>query len=210
MPRIAPTFHVWGIGTARTMRVYWALHEFGLDYISHPVRARTADMDDPAFLRVSPGRKIPAFQDRALSLTESGAITDYLFEQFGAQATDPDDAAHIEQWSCFVLMELDATALYVLRRHEDLPTIYGEAPAAVASARAYFGRQALVIAELLDDEREFIAGGRLSKADIFLSTCCDWALHCRLELPESLTAYHARHSRRPAYLAARSANFPSR
>ena len=83
MPRIAPTFHVWGIGTARTMRVYWALHELGLDYVSHPVRARTADMDDPAFLRVSPGRKIPAFRDGELSLTESGAITDYLFEQFG-------------------------------------------------------------------------------------------------------------------------------
>ena len=210
MPRIAPTFHVWGIGTARTMRVYWALHELGLDYVSHRVHARTPDMDDPAFLRVSPGRKLPAFQAGELSLTESGAITDYLFALSGAHPADRDDAARIEQWSCFVLMELDATALYVLRRHEDLAAIYGEAPEAVASARAYFGRQALVIAELLGDEREFIAGGRLSKADIFLSTCCDWALHCRLELPESLTAYHARHTRRPAYLAARSANFPSR
>ena len=37
-------------------------------------------------------------------------------------------------------MEIDATTLYVLRRHEALPAIYGEAPTANAAARGYFDR----------------------------------------------------------------------
>ena len=40
----------------------------------------------------------------------------------------------------FIAMELDATSLYVLRRHEGLPEIYGEAPTANRAARDYFDR----------------------------------------------------------------------
>lgn len=199
--------HVWGCASARTLRVYWALHELDLPFVSHPVRTRTADMDEPAFLKISPGRKIPALEHGLLRLTESGAITDYLFKLAGAASSDVMIAARIEQWSCFTLMEIDATALYVLRRHRDLPEIYGEAPAACQAAEDYYLRQINVVADELGDGREFIAGNSISKADIFLVTCCEWALIYKLEVPAVLLAYRERLVARDAYQAAYAVNF---
>lgn len=199
---------VWGTGTARTFRVYWALHELGLDYESHPVRTRTSDMDDEAFLTVSPGRKIPVLRHGDFLLRESLAIVDYLFRLCGQALAEPRVAARVAQWASFAAMELDATALYVLRRHQDLASIYGEAPAAVEAAVEYFERQAAVLDEELTDERHFLAGGNLSTADIATVTCCVWARRCGLALPARLQAYSARHEARTGFRQAYRANFP--
>lgn len=202
---------VWGAGTARTLRVYWALHEFAVPFERRVVRTRTADMDNPAFLAVSPGRKIPAFTHGDLALTESGAIAAYVFERFGdAAGRDTALRAEVNRWSFFVLTELDATALYVLRRHVGLPDIYGEAPAAVDAAAGYFARQAEVLAERLADGRETLVPGLFTEADIHLVTCCEWAGHCGLALPSALARYRDRLVTRPAYAAALASNDPAR
>lgn len=201
-----PTPRVWGAGTPRTLRVYWTLHEFAVSYEKVAIRTRTADMDRADFLAVSPGRKIPALEHGELTLTESGAIVAYLFERFGAVTASPAQRAAIDRWSYFALTELDATSLYVVRRHRDLWKIYGEAPAAVAAAIAYFERQATVVDRILADGRQNIAGDRLSAADIHLTTCCDWASLCGVELPDTLARYAARQRERPAYRAAQRAN----
>ena len=78
--------HVWGCGTPRTLRVYWALRELELDFVAHPVRTRTSDMDAGDFLAVSPGRKIPGLSHGGFTLVESGAIVDYLYRLAGADA----------------------------------------------------------------------------------------------------------------------------
>lgn len=106
-------------------------------------------------------------------------------------------------------MELDATALYVIRRHRDLASVYGAAPVAVDATKAYFKRQITVVDEVLADDRDFLAGDALSAADIHLVTCCDWAVHYALELPSAVAAYHARHRQRPAYTAAFTVNYPT-
>ncbi len=198
---------VWGIGTPRTMRVYWTLHELAITYTTRPVRTRTPDMDGAEFLTVSPGSKIPALQHGALTITESGAIIQYLFETFDPIARAPAQNATVNRWSYFALMELDATALYVIRRHRDLATVYGAAPVAVDAAKAYFKRQITVVDKVLADDRDFLAGDALSAADIHLVTCCDWAVHCALELPSAVAAYHARHRQRAAYSDAITVNY---
>ena len=198
---------VWGIGTARTFRVYWALHELGLEYRSHPVRTRTSDMEDAAFLAVSPGRKIPVVRHGGFVLRESLAIVDYLYRLCDRVPTDQRDAARIAQWASFAAMELDATALYVLRRHQDLPSIYGEAPAAVQAATEYFARQAGVLDDELVDGRAFLVGDRLTSADIVTVTCCVWAARIGLNLPACLKTYAARHEASTAFGAAGRANF---
>ena len=80
---LAQSVVIWGAGTPRTMRVYWALHEVDASYEHHAIRTRTPDMEQPAFLAVSPGRKIPALQHGDVTITESGAITRYLMDTFG-------------------------------------------------------------------------------------------------------------------------------
>ena len=199
---------VWGTGTPRTFRVYWALHELGVPFAQQTVRTRTSDMDGPAFLSVSPGRKIPAFEHGKLRLTESGAIVAYLYDRFLREALPLDVRADVYRWSYFTLTEIDATALYVMRRHRDLPGIYGEAPAAVTAAADYLARQAGVVSDVLQDGREFLAGDALSPADIHLVTCCLWAQHYELPLPSALEAYQARHRARPAFRQAAASNEP--
>jgi len=202
------TLVVWGVGTFRTFRVYWALHELELSFSKRTVRTRTSDMDDANFLEVSPGKKIPALEHGGLVLSESGAIVSYLYDRFAVRPTPAAQRAQITRWSLFSLMELDATSLYVLRRHRDLPEIYGEAPAAVASGAEYFQRQAAVVADALGDGRPFIAGAHFSQADIHLVTCCDWARLYELSLPDTLTRYHEKQRSRPAYRAAIGSNRP--
>lgn len=200
-----PEFVVWGIGTPRTLRVHWTLHELGLAYDTRPVQPRTAGMEAPEFLAVSPGKKIPALQHADLTLTESAAITRYLMDNFSAHSWSVAERAAIDQFTFFTLMELDATALYVIRRHEGLPAIYGEAPSAVAAAYAYADRQFAVLAGLLG-EREFALGERFSEADIHIGSVLDWAQALNIGLPAVLNRYHERLRSRGAYRAACDVN----
>ena len=66
-------------------------------------------------------------EDGGLVLCESGAIVTYLAETYGNGRLIPAggaERAKYFEWVSFISMELDATALYVLRRHEALPEVY--------------------------------------------------------------------------------------
>tara|TARA_R110002096_G_scaffold181497_2_gene359154 strand:- start:797 stop:1420 length:624 start_codon:yes stop_codon:yes gene_type:complete len=196
---------VFGIGTPRTLRVHWALRELQLDYTTRPIKPRTPQMDAADFLAVSPGKKIPALRHGSLVLTESGAITRFLMDHYAARKWSASERARIDRLTFFVLMGIDATALYVIRRHEGLPAIYGEAPGAVAAAYAYADRQFAVLADLIGRQRHAI-GEQFSEADIHAGSVLDWALALKIDLPANLTEYHERLRARPAYVAARDAN----
>ncbi len=204
---------LWGIGTARTIRAHWALIELGLDYECRRIRPRTAGMDDPAFRRLSPVGKVPLLQDGELLLAESPAIVTYLGETYPGPDGPLVPAAGREralylQWLSQIAMELDATALYVLRRHVELSAIYGEAPQAVAAARDYFVRMAGNLPPVLADGRPFLLGERFSGVDILLTTVCTMADRFGAPLPEALAAYRDRLTARPAYRAALAVNTP--
>ena len=198
-------FIVWGVGTPRTLRVHWALHELQLDYETRPVRPRTPAMEKADFLSVSPGKKVPALEHGSLVLTESGAITRYLMDSFSGQEWSVAERAMMNRFVFFALMEIDATALYVIRRHEGLPAIYGEAPTAVAGAYAYADRQFAVLSDLIRDQ-DYCLGGRFSEADIHVGSILDWAHALNIELPANIARYHSGLRARAAYQAAREAN----
>ncbi len=204
---------VWGIGSARAFRVHWALHELGLDYETKLVRTRTPAMDTPEFQAISPRKKIPVFEDGDLTLFESAAIINYLARTYGEGdrqliPSDPADRAHCDEWCYFVAMELDATSLYVIRRHGDLPEIYGEAPAAVECAAEYFARQIMVPEQKLSDKREFILGSAFSIADVMLTSCVTWAIRYGQQVPDRLISYRKSVVARPAYQAAFAVCYP--
>jgi glutathione S-transferase len=128
---------VWGVGTSRTLRPHWMLLELGLDYECHPIQSRTGETVTDEFKRLNPRHKIPVLRHRALVLTESAAILQYLSETFAnpAEVYLPSDAvgrARLHEWCYFTMSELDAGSLYVVRRHDGLQQIYGAAPTAVA------------------------------------------------------------------------------
>jgi glutathione S-transferase len=203
---------VWGVGTSRTMRAHWMLLELGLEYECHPIQSRTGETHTDEFKRLNPRHKIPVLRHGSLVVTESAAIIQYLSETF-PHATEvyvPSEAvgrARLNEWCYFIMSELDAGSLYVVRRHDGLKQIYGEAPAAVESAKSYFLHNIDAMAARIGGDNTYLFGDRLSVADILLMTCLDWAASCGIPLPETVSHYRQRVALRPAYQAALKKNF---
>jgi glutathione S-transferase len=192
---------VWGVGTSRTLRAHWTLHELG---------SRTGETGTPTYGRLNPSRKIPTLVDGDFVLTESGAIVNYLGATYGepgrlALPRDGRLRARYDEWCFFALMELDATTTYVIRRHADLPEIYGAAPAAVQAARDYYVRQAHAAAVRLG-EGPYLLGSEFTGADILMTTALNGAVRRDIPLPERLIEYRQRTTGRPAYQKALVAN----
>lgn len=195
---------VWGVGTSRTLRAHWMLAELDLPYQRRPITSRSGETLTPDYTRLNPSQKIPTLQDGDFVLSESAAIVNYLATAYGATRglsppASPRERARYDQWCFFVMMELDANTLYVIRKHEDLHDIYGEAPHALQAARDGFARQAQAAAQRLAASGPYVLGDTFSGADILLTTCLNGAIRRNIELPESLLDYRKRTTSRDAY-----------
>jgi glutathione S-transferase len=187
------------------------LEELGLAYECHPIQSRTGETLTDEFKRLNPRHKIPVLRHGSLVLTESAAIIQYLNETFptSSEVYIPSDAvsrARLHEWCYFIMSELDAGSLYVVRRHDGLKQIYGEAPTAIASAKSYFLHNLEAMTARIGGDRPYLLGDRLSVADILLLTCLDWAASCDISLPETVSSYRQRVALRPAYQAALKKN----
>ena len=203
---------VWGIGTPRTMRAHWMLEELSLPYETIEILPRGEGMNDPAFARLNRRRKVPVLEDDGLVIGESGAILFYLADRYRervqlAPAPATPERARFDDLCFYTLTELDAT-LYVIRRHEGLPAVYGEAPVACEAARQYFLRQVAELERRLADGRPHLLSHDFSAADLLVATCLEWASFVSIPLPESLTPYRERIAKREGYARAMARNFP--
>ena len=195
---------LWGVGTSRTMRAHWMLAELELPYERRPITSRSGETLTPEYTRLNPSQKIPTLQDGELVLSESAAIVNYLGATYGAARmlcppASLRERARYDQWCFFVMMELDANTLYVIRKHEDLHELYGEAPNALQAARDGFARQAHAAAQRLADSGPYVLGENFSGADILLTTCLNGAIRRKIELPDALHDYLKRITTRAAY-----------
>lgn len=201
---------VWGVGTTRTLRVHWMLHELGIEYETKRIESRTGETLSKEYTRINPKQKIPTLVDGDLVLSESFAILRHLRRLGDLPYDDYQQStvglAAYDEWVSFILMELDATSLYVIRRHKDLPDIYGEAPAAVSSSLAYFGKMLRSVLPKLSADGP-IWGSTFSELDILMTIALDWADVVGAEVPEPAKAYQANMHNRPAYKAAMKHNF---
>ena len=163
------------------------------------------------FIALNPCRKIPVLEDGDFKIAESAAIIAYLAESYGSRNCRLLPVGRLErarwtEWSFFIAMELDATALYVIRRHGGLPRIYGEAPAAVQSARTYFSTQLQHVDATLRAGGPFLMGDQFTTADILLTTCLTDAIMRDVPVYDSCYAYLERITSREAYRKALAAN----
>lgn len=203
---------LWGAGTSRTIRPIWVAEELGLAYELKPIGPRTGETQTESYTEMNPKQKIPFLEDGTLRLSESVAICKYLVNRYGsaqtiAQPNSIEEQAQLDEWLSFIYGELDETSLYILRRHEGLSAIYGEAPTAIAAAKAYFRKQVAVADKRLQ-ENQFLVRDTFGITDIFLTTCLSWAESCEIELSSSLKAYLNRMIERPAYQLAKVQNTP--
>ena len=211
--RQPPRLVLWGVGTSRTLRAHWAMHELDLDYDCRPILPRTGETQTQEYTALNPRQKIPLLEDGDFKIAESPAIAAYLSNTYGTREnalipTDRRGYATWLEWCFYAATELDATSLYVMRRHGDLKHIYGEAPVALEGAAAYFATQLRHAEQALRDGRSFLVGDRLTTADILLTTCLAWAVSYRVPITPACQAYLERITSRPAYRASLAANQP--
>lgn len=203
---------LFGVGTSRTIRAHWILLELGLEYETVAIQSRTGETLSEDYRRLNPRHKIPVLQHGSFVLTESAAIIQYLSETFGesSELYVPRDAqarATLNEWCYFIMTELDAGSLYVVRRHQGLAHIYGDAPKAVDAGKTYFSHNLEAMAPRIA-RAPYLFGERLSTADILLGTCLEWAAIDKVALPPELAEYRQRLTQRPAFQAAMKRNFP--
>jgi glutathione S-transferase len=72
------------LNNSRSQRILWLLEELGLDYevVKHQ-RDAVTNLAPPELLSVHPLGKLPVIRDGDLTLAESGAIIEYVLEQYG-------------------------------------------------------------------------------------------------------------------------------
>lgn len=193
------------------MRAHWMAAELDLQYTPKLVGSRSGTTQSTLFRSLNAKEKIPVLVDGNFVLSESAAIVTYLGDTYG-----PDSGlvpkpyslqrAKYNEWLSFIQMELDAHTLYVMRKHQDLVDLYGNAPAAIAEAIAGFTKQVAVAHSRLE-ARPYLLGEQFTAADLLLSTCLDWAVAYKLHLTPVLNTYRKQIQQRPAFIAASKINF---
>ena len=202
---------LWGVGTSRTIRAHWALIELNLSYKTEIIRTRTTDTETAAFKSVNPRQKIPVLQDGTLTMGESAAIVTYLAESYSTEQVslipdNPKARAKYFEWMSFICMELDATSLYVLRRHWSLPEIYGDSPVANKASEEYFNRMITAADKLKNPKQKYLLETGFSGVDILMTTTLKWALDYNQKIPINFMEYLDQMGNRPGYIAALEAN----
>ena len=202
---------LWGVGTSRTIRAHWALIELNLSYKTEIIRTRTTDTETAAFKSVNPRQKIPVLQDGTLTMGESAAIVTYLAESYSTEQVslipdNPKARAKYFEWMSFICMELDATSLYVLRRHWSLPEIYGDSPVANKASEDYFNRMITAADKLKNPKQKYLLETGFSGVDILMTTTLKWALDYNQKIPIHFMEYLDQMGNRPGYIAALEAN----
>lgn len=209
----APDLTLWGVGTSRTIRPHWAMHELNLSYKTMPIGPRTGETKTAEYTRLNPRQKVPLLQDGDFCIGESAAIVAYLSSTYSSEGRalipqkQRDYAAWLE-WCFFIVTELDSTSLYVMRRHraDALGPIYGIAPDVVEKAGEYFREQLRHVEVALRDGRTYLMGDQFTSADILLTTCLDWAIAYGVGICDNAEPYLDRVHQRQAFQKGKEAN----
>ena len=208
---------VYGIGTSRSLRVHWILHELSLPYRSVDFRPRSDYSKSDEYKKINPSGKIPSIRIGESVLTESAAICLYLADRYGlgssAEKVGSINRGKIYQWCLFAMTELDAHTLYTLYKHGGkMKKIYGESEVVANAAREGFETQILKLENTLKSGKEYLIDNTFSVADILMGTCILFALNLELanplEVPTNCTRYFNDLKEREGFKKASELNYP--
>ncbi len=192
---------LFGLFPSRSNRVHWALEEIGAPYEFYHLDFAAGEAQSSVFLALNPGGKIPVLQDGELTLTESGAICNYLGDKYSDSGLVPESGSQLravyDQWMFFVQSELEQPMWTKAKHKFAIPKTYRVA-GINPTAEWEFSKAVEVLSKGLG-ENDCILGDTFSMADIMISHTLGWAKIANFEIEqENVRAYLDRQLSRPA------------
>ena len=185
---------------SRSQRILWMLEELGVEYeLVRYDRDKATMMAPPALKAVHPLGKSPVIVDDGLVVAESGAIVEYLAEQYdGLRPPGTTERRRATYWVHFAegsMMPPLMLKLFLSRLGEGAAPLLARVDGQIATMLGY------VHDELAD--APFLAGAELSVADIMMSYPLEAAAaRAGVAAYDTIASYLARLQSRPAYQTA--------
>lgn len=158
---------------SRSKRIIWLLEELGLDYEVVPYQRDSVTFLAPPELKsVHPLGKSPVIELDGQIITESGAITEYLIERFGADQLAPDRQSLIYADYLTWLHFAESSAMLPLL----LKVFLSKEPAETAFLSSYADIEQSKVLDYVNQQLEgkrYLIEDRLTGADIMMSFVVD-------------------------------------
>lgn len=192
-------YTVIGSPFTRTMRVYWAMEEMGLDYEINASPPRSKEV-----LALNPSGKVPCLLVDGEAIIDSVAIIQFLADKH-QQLTFPAGTvkrAQQDSFTQFCCDEVDG-ALWIAAKNTFIHPEERRVPEIKATARYEFD-QAMATLESRLGENEFVMGDKFTIPDLLFGNCSNWAKSAKFDIPEGkVSDYFKRVTERPAYQRAK-------
>ena len=187
----------------RAQRVRWLLEECSLDYRLVNIDLFNGEGYSDEYLKISPLGHVPVLYDKGTLMSESGAISLYITQQYSAQVLQPDSNSTLYmkflQWMYFVTSTLEPP-LWEIQLHSWILPKQQRSKEAIAIANNRYTPLVEYVNNELSD-KTYILGDKFSTADILLSSTLAWHNKSLRKYPV-LNNYVESLFQRPAYLRA--------
>jgi glutathione S-transferase len=185
----------------RSVRIVWLLEELGLPYELEKLKLGDPAMRSPEYAKVHPMGRVPALQDGATTIFESGAIVEYVLARYGKgrmvpQIASPDFPQYL-QWLHYAEGMIMPPVNTIVVETILLPPERRNQVNVDRATKLLSRMLSAVDAHLAG--REFLAGG-FSGADIMTGHACTVARRLGADISDKpdVAAYIDRLNARPA------------
>jgi len=185
----------------RAVRIVWLFEELGLPYELERFKLGDPGMRAPEYLKVNPMGRVPTLEDGDLTMSESGAIVQYVLARYGngrlVPAQTSQDFGPYLQWLHYAEGMLMPPVNTIVVETMLLPPERRNQGNADRALKLLTRMLVPVNAHL--EGREFLAG-EFSGADIMTGHACTVAANLGADVSDKphLAAYIARINARPA------------
>ncbi len=193
---------IYGTPKSRSLRITWLAEELGLEYDYYALNFAEGEHRGDAFLAINSGGKVPAITEGEHTLTESGAIINYLADKHAPGKLIPPVAsierAEFDRWSFFAISELEQP-LWTMGKHKFALPRDQRIKEIFPTAEWEYQKALALLSEGLGSN-DYILGEQFSAVDILLLQTLKWGQAFGQDLPQAnLKAYYERGTSRPAY-----------
>ncbi|MEO0670973.1 MAG: glutathione S-transferase family protein [Pseudomonadota bacterium] len=174
---------VLGMPRNRTQRVLWMLEELEAPYEIRLLKPRSEEAR-----AINPAGKVPVLDDGGTLIPDSVAICQYLADKHDdlTYPAGTKERAYQDALTQFVVSDVDAL-LWLLAKHKFVnPPEYRLED--IRRPVAFEFEQAMARLDAYRGDKPFLAGDRMTVADLIFGHCASWAETVKLPLPEGRLA----------------------